>query len=354
LKPARSIDLSDLSEKLPSREIASSIMTGSLPRIYAVVLNWENFSETRLCLNSLCDSGYPNLRTIVVDNGSQDCSVDMLRKEFPELTLLINEFNLGFARGCNVGIRQALQDSECAYVFLLNNDATILTGRLRSAVELAESDPRIGLISGKVLSSSESKTIWYAGGRLNRLRGQAIVRGFGEVDQGQYDSVCDVGFVTGALMLIKRVVLEVVGLLPEEYFFGVEEWDYSLATHRAGYRLCYVPDFAAFHRGDGSHWNYDPKFVYNYYRNKLLFQEKFLPKGLFPLWRMFFVLYGKYWTRRHRQKLIDQYDKGKAVPVDDLDFALTEAIKDHRKNSLSAQTLQEFEEKLVGKRRIAN
>jgi GT2 family glycosyltransferase len=159
----------------------------SYPLVYIVVLNWNNYIDTRRCLDSLENSGYPNLRTIVVDNASRDGSAQRLREEFPGLTLLINPANLGFARGCNVGIREALKDRECAYVLLLNNDATISAGGLEKAVRFAENDSQIGVISGKILLSETPDMIWYAGGRIDRWRGQAVVRGFSEIDRGQYE-----------------------------------------------------------------------------------------------------------------------------------------------------------------------
>jgi GT2 family glycosyltransferase len=317
--------------------------------VYVVVLNWNNYIDTRHCLDSLENSGYPNQRIIVVDNSSRDGSAQHLQGEFPDLTFLLNPANLGFARGCNVGIREALKDRECAYVLLLNNDATISAGGLEKAVRFAENDSQIGVISGKILLSETQDTIWYAGGRIDRWRGRAVVRGFSEIDRGQYETPCEVGFATGALMLIKREVLEKVGLLPEEYFFGIEEWDYSLQVRQSGYRLYYAPEFVASHKADGSHWNYDPKFVYNSYRSKLIFQEKYLPFGLFPLWKLAFAFYGRHFARRFRQRLIKkyQYDKHREIPLEELDFALYKALGDHKKNVLCEERLQLFEEELV-------
>jgi len=312
-------------------------------------LNWENFPDTKDCLNSLQQTTYPNLRIIVVDNCSRDNSADRLKKEYPHLTFILNNQNLGFARGCNAGIREALKDRECDYVLLLNNDAVICPESLLEAIKSIEADAGIGVISGKILLFPESKTIWYAGGYINRWRGQAVVRGFNEVDHGQYETSCEVGFSTGALMLIKREVLERVGLLPEEYFFGVEEWDYSFKVRRSGYKLYYVPKFVAYHKADGSHWNYDPKFVYNSYRNKLIFQEKYLPKGLFPLWKAVFGFYARHLARRSRKRLIrrDQRNKLRDIPLDQLDFALSKALKDHGTNTLSEETLLSFNEELL-------
>jgi GT2 family glycosyltransferase len=174
------------------------------------------------------------------------------------------------------------------------------------------------------------------------------VRGFREDDRGQYDEPQEIGFVTGALALIKREVLEGVGLLPEEYFFGVEEIDYSVAVRRAGYKLLYVPGFLVYHSSDGSHSNYDPKFVYNGYRSKLILQEKYLSKPAFVLWKAVFRFYGKYLAAHTWQRLRDE-DFGqpdKRVPLDDMMFAFERAFADHGKNVLSEESLNRFEAEL--------
>jgi GT2 family glycosyltransferase len=149
-------------------------------------------------------------------------------------------------------------------------------------------------------------------------------------------------------MLIKREVLKNVGLLPEEYFFGVEEIDYSIAVMRAGYQLYYVPEFLAYHGADGSHSNYDPKFVYNNYRSKLILQEKYLPKVVFPLWKIAFRLYGTYVAKRIWQKLrdADPAIKDKRVPFEDFSFAMDKALKDHGTNILSEDILIDFDRSL--------
>jgi GT2 family glycosyltransferase len=228
---------------------------------------------------------------------------------------------------------------------LVNNDAVATPQFLERAVEIAEGRAEIGLIGGKILFSPESKRIWYAGGSISRFRGNVSIRGFREVDRGQYDSAVEVGFVTGALMLIPRQVLERVGLLPEEYFFGTEEIDYSIAVKKAGYKLYYVPEFVIYHRGDGSHSNHDPKFVYNNYRGKLILQEKYLPKHFFPFWKQLFNLYGVLAAGRvwRRLRNADPDVKDKTVPFHDLRFAFSRALQDHGTNSLSEEALTSFD-----------
>ena len=304
-----------------------------LPKIYIIILNWNNFTDSRTCLYSLMESNYSNISIIVVDNDSKDNSGYLLKDEFPNFQFIINENNLGFARGCNVGIRAALTQPDCDYVLLLNNDAMVTPDFLEKAVRVAQSNPNIGLVGGKILRSPECKTIWYAGGRVDVWRCQGIARGWGQVDQGQYEKVEEVKFVTCALMLIKREVLEKVGLLPEEYFFGVEEFDYSVTVRRAGYLLYYVPEFTAYHRGDGSHYNYDPIYIYNYYRQKFIFMKKFLPKGLFPIWKLIFQAYTKFLFKPLRTRNILKHHKDRKDQLigalDDLKIVMREALRDH-------------------------
>src|ERR1041385_2274963 len=156
------------------------------PRVYVVVLNWNGYEDTRNCLISLQKVSYPNLRVIVVDNGSIDCSGRRLEMEFGDCEFIFNNKNLGFSGGCNVGITAALEDEECAYVLLLNNDAIVSLDSLQAAVERAEADQQIGMVGGKILHSHETKILSYAGGFVSRWRGQSSIRGFGEVDRGKY------------------------------------------------------------------------------------------------------------------------------------------------------------------------
>jgi len=325
------------------------------PRVYTIVLNWNNYKDTKKCLESLQQATYSNLKIIVVDNGSADGSGKRLLQDFAQHSFVFNERNLGFSRGCNRGIRAALEDKDCAYALLLNNDAVVPSNFLEKAIDRAEADTSIGLVGGKVVHSPESNVISYAGGRIDRLRGTVVIRGFNEKDRGQYNEAGEVGFVTCAFMLIKREVLERVGLLPEEYFFGIEEWDYSLHVQKAGYKLYYVPEFAAYHKGDGSHWNYDPRFNYISYRSKLIFQEKYLPKGLFPVWKIILSLYAKYRAKRVWRRLARKYDtqKERKASFDDMHFAFTKAIKDHRKDELCEETLFRFDEALKERKRTA-
>jgi GT2 family glycosyltransferase len=289
-------------ELLPNHE-GQRMAEARIPSVYVVVLNWKNYPATRDCLLSLRSVTYPNLHTIVVDNHSEDGSIERLRAEFPECSFIENPDNLGFGRGCNPGMAEAVRRN-CDYVLLLNNDVQVPPGFLEPAVAEAESDPRIGMVTGKVMFTDRPNVIWHAGGHIIPLRFSASARGWGETDRGQYDEVCDTRWATGAMCLVSRAVLDQVGFIPEEYFFGQEEWDYSTAVLRAGFRIRYVPEFRSFHDAGNSYTATHPVLiVYNGARNKMLYAYKYLPRGLFPLWRVAFWVYQQLMWPRLARKL---------------------------------------------------
>ena len=292
------------------------------PHVSIVVLNWNTFALTRDCLASLRQVTYPNWNLILVDNGSTDGSGEALSNEFSEVIYIQNEENLGFSRGCNIGIRRALADGS-DYVMLLNSDMVVEKGFLEPAVRIAESDPRIGLVSGKIYLKDRPRVLWYAGGSVGAWRGVSV-RGWCQTDGGQFDEPCEVGFSTGALMLIKRTVLGQIGLLPEAYFFGQEEWDYSLAARQAGFKLYFAPGCVTYHKSDGSHRNTSPKFLYNGFRNRLIFHKKFLAPPIFWLWKQVWHFYQRFiahWRLAHLDR-----ETLSAIP-----YAFRAAVRDDKR-----------------------
>jgi len=162
-----------------------------------------------------------------------------------------------------------------------------------------------------------------------------------------------VGFIIGALLLIKREVLETVGLLPEEYFFGVEDLDYSLTVQRRGYKLYYVPQFIAYHLGGGSQTTWNPAYVYNSYRGKLILLEKHLPRGTFRSWKLLLTIYARFIAGHRWRRLAKKYgyNRDGKVGYEEMEFAVLQAIADHNKDALSEATLLHFDELLKQIRR---
>jgi GT2 family glycosyltransferase len=272
------------------------------PSVFIVLLHWKTHAATRACLLSLRSTTYPNYRIIVVDNHSCDGSVEKLQREFDEPIYLFNDANYGFSRGCNTGLREAYRLG-ADYVMLLNNDMQVEPGFLEPAVIEGERQEAVGAVTGKIMCTETPNIFWQAGGRINPFRVQGVPRGKGEVDAGQYERVEETGWASGAMSLFPRSTLERVGYLPEEYFFGQEEWDYSTAILRAGLRILYVPGFKAYHHIGASYRAGHPVLnTYGGYLNKMIYAEKYMPAWKWLLWREAFRLYLKVkWPKLARE-----------------------------------------------------
>jgi GT2 family glycosyltransferase len=286
-----------------------------------LVLNWNNAAATLSCLAPL-QADVAELQAVAIDNGSSDGSPDVIARAYPDVPVVRLPNNEGFARGTNAGLRWVLARSEYDVVVFLNNDAQVSADDVLRAADMVRNDHSIGLLTGKILRPDGR--LWYGGGRLRRWRGGVGIFGAGRQDRGQCDSARDVTFISLAFAVARRDVIERVGLLANEYFFGQEEWDYSLRTRKEGYRLRYEPSISCMHGGDGSHDNSAPEFVYNSYRNKLIFQQCYLPHWAFPVWRMAFLLYA-----RTIQPVTCVWIRGTKLSPRLLRFCALEALRDH-------------------------
>ncbi|MEM8530594.1 MAG: glycosyltransferase family 2 protein [Chloroflexota bacterium] len=219
--------------------------------VTAVVVNWKLKEATLYCLRSLAQSSTP-CRIIVVDNHSDDGSVEYLMQHFPQAELIVMPSNVGFAGACNRAITQALEDPGCEYVFLLNNDAIIHPQAITEMLEAAQTDPTVGILGSKVYYDDSTNTIWYAGARRRWGVLAAVDTGRGQIDQGQFDTVRPVDYVFGAAMLIHRRVFEKVGLFDNRFFMYLEDMDLCLRAQDAGFSLLFVPQSRVWHQGSAS------------------------------------------------------------------------------------------------------
>ena len=214
------------------------------PSVCCVLLNWNGWRDTLPCIASLLEQSYPALSVLVVDNGSTDDSLVRIREAYPQITVLEAGANLGFARGCNLGMRYAHAQG-FDFVWMLNNDTIAPPGTCAKLVETARNNPQAGMI-GSVLyyMHDPARVQAWGGGELNTLLGRSR----------HFDAPHALGpraYLTFASVLIPRAVLERVGVLYEGTFMYWEDSDYALRVTRAGYKLV-VADTAILHREGGS------------------------------------------------------------------------------------------------------
>ncbi|MBI3399924.1 MAG: glycosyltransferase family 2 protein [Acidobacteria bacterium] len=220
-------------------------MTPESPAVCVIVLSWNGGAVLKECLASLRAQTRAT-RVIVVDNGSTDGSQDLVRREFPEMTLIENGRNLGFGEGNNVGIRAAM-DAGAQYVALLNQDARADRDWIAALVRAAEADVSIGAVASRLVLHSHQSLLNGAGVVMN-LSGCAWDRGFARADGPQWCTPCDVLAATGGAVLYRTDALRRVGLLDAAYFAYFEDVDLSVRLWDAGFRVVYAPDAVATHR----------------------------------------------------------------------------------------------------------
>jgi hypothetical protein len=249
-----------------------------------VVLSWNGREDTLACLRSLATVEWPGLRLICVDNGSADGSAEAVRTEFPDVTLIENGRNLGFAGGNNVGIRAALEHG-ADWVLLVNNDATLAPDTVRELDRVSRERPRAGILGGKVLFAEPPHDVWFAGQRFNPAIGYSgRPRGYRKPDGPRYDEVLAVDRVVGACMAISAALVEAVGLFDEDLFAYVEDVDWCLRAREAGFEVLLAPSAHAWHKVAGSSGGESASVTSMYYgaRNTIVVSERHrpLPPGL--------------------------------------------------------------------------
>ncbi|MCK4592212.1 glycosyltransferase family 2 protein [Candidatus Parcubacteria bacterium] len=241
--------------------------------VYIIVLNWNGKDDTIECIESLQKINYSNYKIVIVDNGSEDDSVSEIKKQFSEVKIIENKKNLGFAGGNNIGIKYAI-NSGAGYVLLINNDTTVEENFLSELIEMGESDKKIGILGSKIYFYSEPNRIWFAGGKVNWLKNKGTHIGLDQIDNGQYDKTKETDYLTGCCLLIKREVVEKIGVLAEDYFLYYEDTDFSLRTKNIGYKCIFVPRSKIYHKISRSTKPGSSNYIYYHTRNGLVLAKR--------------------------------------------------------------------------------
>ena len=219
-----------------------------------ITINYNGLKDTCELIDTL-PLNDETIEVIVVDNASTQDEATELEKRYPLIIVIRSDKNLGFAGGNNLGIQAA----HGKYLFFINNDAILpQPSALSLLITRLESSDQIGMVCPKIRFTWGKQPIQYAGYTpLSKitLRNKSI--GFGEQDNGQYDTPHPTPYAHGAAMMVKREIIEKVGMMPECYFLYYEELDWSMMIRRAGYEI----------------W-YEPVKTYFITRNRLLFAQR--------------------------------------------------------------------------------
>lgn len=310
-----------------------------MKKVSIIIINWNNYKDTSECLASLEEITYPNYIITVVDNGSEDGSYQRLKNENPQHRFIRNKENLGFAVANNIGIRDAMENGT-DYVLMLNNDTVVKKDFLEPMVDFLENHPQAGVAGGKIYYFDEKDKIWTIGGDVRLFRGGSVYYGLGEKDRGQFDEIRQLTHISGCMCLIKKEVLETVGLLSEQYFFRGEEWDFCYRVSKKGYNLFYIPGSIIWHKISRTVNRYSPTDIYCAYRAKIIFVNNFMPRYIGMVWYCLFYVYAKFFAptkfkKRAKRRLNANIDISK------IKKAISFALKDGRlKNRVTVDDIK--------------
>jgi GT2 family glycosyltransferase len=247
------------------------------PKVVIIILNWNGLSDTVRCLESIQDLDYTNYEVIVVDNGSNDNSVAYLNENFPWIVLIENEKNLGFTGGNNIAMRYAVANNG-DYVWLVNNDTVLHANSLRNLVSLAESSPSIGLATPVIFYLDNPDKFQFAGSYFD-WKSFSLTYPNDEDEVGrEFKNGKDV-CLWGTALLIKRNVIETIGVFREEYFAYWEDTEYSLRALKHGFRNVVCRDAKIYHKAgmiQREYWARGKYFFYYMSRNQMLMAMEYI------------------------------------------------------------------------------
>ena len=247
------------------------------PLVYVVILNWNLKDETAECAESVLQLDYPNVRALIVDNGSTDGSVECLRSRFAQIDVIANERNLGFTGGNNLGIRYGLEHG-ADYVFILNNDTIVDRYLLSELVKVGEMDSRVGIAGPLILYHEDRNRIWDLGAREHGWLPVPLSIGRGQTDRGQFSSPLPLDYVTGCAMLVRRQVFDAIGLFESEYFSYYEDNDFCRRAREAGFKIMGVPSAKLWHKVALTSSKVSALARYLKVRNRMVFYQRY-PHG---------------------------------------------------------------------------
>ncbi|MFD1257351.1 glycosyltransferase family 2 protein [Mucilaginibacter terrae] len=238
----------------------------------------QSYITEQLLASVYANNRYAATEIIVVDNASKDNPVPVWQVQYPDITFIRSETNLGFAGGNNLGVKEASGD----YLFFVNNDTEFTQELVESLVAIMDENPGVGMVSPKIRYFDQPTVLQYAGfTNMNyyTMRNRCI--GQFEVDNGQYNNnTGPTGYIHGAAMMVRRDAIVKAGLMAENFFLYYEEMDWNDHIKRAGYQVWLEPKALIYHKESVSVGRVSGLKEYFMNRNRLLFIRRNAPSAL--------------------------------------------------------------------------
>jgi len=245
------------------------------PLFSVIIPHWNGIRFLADCLNSLKAQTYPTIEVILVDNASSDGSQALMKADYPWVCLIELPTNTGFTGACNAGMRAATGDIIC----LLNNDTEVEPDWAAAVMDAFARYPEIGSVASKMRLFDRREYLHTTGDTFS-VDGRAANRGVWQKDEGQFDREEFVFSACGGSSAYRRVMLDKIGLLDDDFFFLMEDVDLGWRAQLAGWRCLYTPKAVVYHHLSASGGGVTASYYAG--RNTLLLLAKVIPS---ELWR---------------------------------------------------------------------
>ena len=222
------------------------------PKVGVILVNYFGAGDTAQCLGSLRRSD-ESVKVVLVDNSPNDPDLEKVLRDYPEVHLINAPENLGFGKGNNLGIDWVLSNTDCEYIFILNNDATVKPDTVTHLMQAMKQHPEAGIVAPRIVFAENPDVLWYGGGEVDWKRGGGRVPGvMGSANAPLAMQARYVSFASGCAMIFRRKVLEQLGGFDPRFFMYEEDLELSLRVQESGWKVWYDSMAMVFHVGQAS------------------------------------------------------------------------------------------------------
>lgn len=243
------------------------------PLVYIVILNYNGYIDTIECINSIKRIIYDNYRVVIVDNNSNDDSEKILKEKFPDYIILQTGKNLGYAAGNNIGIKYAVTNN-ANYICIMNNDVIVNKFFLNKLINYMDDNRNTAMVGPMLLEYKNKDIIQSTGSIINLNKGYALPLNNNKRKNQIKEGIIKCDYVSGACILVRKEIIDVIGLIPENYFLFYEETEWCLKVKQYGYDVTCVCDAEIIHKGSISINKISGLNEYFMCRSRVVFEKR--------------------------------------------------------------------------------
>ena len=259
------------------------------PNVIVLILSYNGKFLLKECLESYLNNSYPNFEIILIDNGSSDGTDEYIKENFPKVSLLRIENNLGYSGGMNKGLDEAFNKRDADYVLISNNDVKAHKDVVKELVSTALLDNKIGFVTGKVYFYDSPEILQTVGKMEHKILWMGTHIGYKEKDIGQYEFEKEIQWCDDIFWLVNRKVFKETGGYDEEFFLTGEDYDWQARAKQKGFKIFYNNKAKIWHKDSMTVSKASPLRVYYTYRNKIIIQYKYRSKKEFRIFSRFYI-----------------------------------------------------------------